>query len=172
MIRKGHVILITLLTMTVWYCDAQTPLEINFPDSSTLTVNKIKLTENMNISNILNLFGKPTRILEYRNSEKSFFYDNDGFIIMTQDSIMKGLGINYNWDGDKKFPEKTFTGVLTMGEVNISKETKKENIDKLKAIGFVCPVDIMCASKSKFAKIKCMVAFKSNLMTQLVFLFK
>jgi hypothetical protein len=41
------------------------------------------------------------------------------------------LGFNYNWDGDKNFPNTTFTGKLTIGktilDVNSTKEFMKSN---------------------------------------------
>lgn len=165
-----HLILTCLLTITIWFCNAQTMPEINYSDSSTLLVNKIKLFKDMDIHVILKNLGEPTRILPGRNTEKTYYYDNDGFILMAQDSLLKGIGINYNWDGDKKFPEKSFTGSLKIGGQNISKETKKENIDAIKTIGFICPIDILCVSKSKTAKVKCTVAFGSDLVTQLIFI--
>lgn len=162
--------LITLLTISMFYCKGQINCEINYSDSSTLTINKIKLQEKMNDQDFLKIFGKPTRVVEYRNTEKGYYYDNDGFVVFSKNSFVTMIGVNFNWDGDKKFPEKAFTGSLKIGELTINKETKKGDIDTLKAIGYDCPMDILCGSKSRNAKIKSIIGFKSTLLSQVAFM--
>jgi len=153
-------------------CHAQNTIEINYSDTSTLFLNKLLLNDNVNIQDITKTIGEPGKIVDYPNNEKSYFYENIGFVIFTKDQKVKGIGINYNWDGDKKFPEKSFIGNLKLGELPVSKATKKEDLPGIKSIPFACPIDIICASKSRRAKVQCSVAFKDNSITQIVFLLK
>lgn len=154
------------------FCNAQNTIEINYSDSSTLILNKLQLNDNMNIQDITNTIGEPSKTVDYPNDEKSYFYENIGFVIFTKNQKVKGIGINYNWDGDKKFPEKSFTGNAKLGELPISKATKKEDLLSIKSTPFACPIDIICATKKRNAKIQCTVAFKDNSLTQVAFILK
>ena len=88
---------------------------------------------------------------------------------MTKGGKVQGLGINFNWDGDDKFPETTFSGQLKLGEAEIKQDTKREVIEEIQVIEFTCPIPSMCATKDRNAKIKCSVAFMDEKITQLVF---
>ena len=166
-------IFFTILAIAITgFCNAQNIIEINYSDTSTLFLNKLLLNDNMNIQDITNTVGEPSKIVDYPNDEKSYFYENIGFVIFTKNQKVKGIGINYNWDGDKKFPEKSFIGNVKLGELPISKATKKEDLLSIKSIPFGCPIDILCASKKRNAKIQCSVAFKDNSLTQIAFILK
>jgi hypothetical protein len=154
------------------FCNAQNTIEINYSDTSTLLLNKLVLNDNMNIQDITSTIGEPGKIVDYPNGEKSYFYENTGFVIFTKNKKVKGIGINYNWDGDKKFPEKSFTGNVKLGELPISKTTKKEDLLSIKSTPFGCPINILCVSQKRNAKIQCSVAFKDNSLTQIVFVLK
>jgi hypothetical protein len=166
-------ILFTIFAIAITgFCNAQTPVEINYSDTSTLFLNKLQLNDSMDIQHITNIIGEPGKIVDYPNAEKSYVYENSGFVIFTKNKKVKGIGINYNWDGDKKFPEKSFTGNAKVGELSISKTTTKEDLLSIKSTPFACPMDIFCASKKRNAKIQCSVGFKDKALTQIVFMLK
>ena len=108
--------------------------------------------------------------MDYSSGEVSYFYDEVGIVFFTKESLVKGLGINYNWDGDEKFPEQAFTGSLKLGEVDINKNTNSETIAGIKGIEFICPIPIMCASKDREVTTNCLVAFTENVITQVAFI--
>ncbi len=153
-------------------CKAQNSVEIKYTESSTLLLNKVSLNYSVNIEDIINAIGKPDRVVDYKNIEKNYFYDSLGIIILTKDGKLKGLGINYNWDGDKKFPEKSFTGSLKIGELSVSKNTIREEIAAIKSLEFVCPIESICASNNKEVDVRCVISFTDKLITQIVFLLK
>jgi hypothetical protein len=162
--------LFILLVSISCFCSAQKKVEINFSDSSTLILNEIVLTKNSDVRDIIANIGEPSKIVGNPNGERDFFYEEYGLLLITKDTLLTGLGINFNWDGDRKFPITSFTGRLKIGELSISKETKREEISSIKLIGFGCPIDILCASKSRKARVKCTLGFDSGSLSQIVFL--
>ena len=152
------------------FCNAQNSVEINYSDSSTLLFNNVHLTKNINIQDISKSIGEPSKIVDNKKGEISHFYDDLGLVLVVKENVVAAVGINYNWDGDKKYPEKSFTGNLKIGEFLVSKETNQEDISAIKTIEFLCPIKLICASKSRTAKIRCTIAFEENLITQVVFL--
>ncbi|MEO5967612.1 MAG: hypothetical protein ABIP68_01720 [Ferruginibacter sp.] len=167
-----RILLIISIVAVVNISQAQNSVEIKYTDSSLLHLDKILLTNTTNIEDIFAAIGKADRVVDYKNIEKNYFYDSLGMIILTKDGKIKGLGINYNWDGDKKFPEKSFTGNLKIGELSISKNTKKDDIAAIKSLEFVCPIESICASKNREANVNSVISFTDNNITQIVFLIK
>lgn len=155
------------------FCTAQTSSEIKYADSSSLFINGLLLNNATTFKKITEKLGEPDKKVDYPNSQSSYFYEDKGLLIMVKDSTVKGIGVNFNWDGDKKFPQKTYTGTLAIGELSITRDTKIENIIALKKIEMGCPMSILCASKSRAAKVQCTVAFDENkLLTQIIFVLK
>lgn len=166
-------ILFTIFAIAITgFCKAQTSIEINYADTSKLFLNKLLLNDNMDVQDITKTIGEPGKIVDYPNTEKSYIYEESGFVIFTKNNKVKGIGINYNWDGDKKFPEKSFTGSAKVGELSISKATTKEDLLSIKSTPFACPMDIFCASKDRKSKIQSSVGFKDKALTQIVFMLK
>lgn len=158
------------MTIVSNFSFAQNSVEINYSDSSTLSFNNLPVTKNISIQDITKSIGEPSRIIDYKKGEISHFYDSLGLVFVVKENLVVAVGINYNWDGDKKYPEKSFTGNLKIGEFSVSKETKQEDISTIKTIEFLCPIELICASKSRTAKIRCTIAFEENRITQVVFL--
>ena len=169
MTAKKNIVLI--LFVSIWFfCNAQKKIEINYSDSSTLILNELVLTKSSDVRNIIAKIGEASKIIGYPNGERNFFYEEYGLLLMTKDTLLTGLGINFNWYGNKKFPMTSFIGGLKIGELEISKKTRREEISSVKLIEFGCPMDILCASKSKTSKVSCTLAFNSETLTQIVFL--
>jgi hypothetical protein len=167
--NKKNIALIIILSIP-FFCNAQKKIDISYSDSSTLILNEILFTKNTDVRDIIANIGEASKIIGYPNGERNFFYEEYGILLMTKDTLLTGLGVNFNWDGDIKFPITSFTGNLKIGELTVSKKTKSEEIQAIRLIKFGCPIDILCASKSKASKIKCTMAFNSNSLTQIVFL--
>ena len=164
--------ILTLFICISFFCNAQKIVEVNYSDSSTLVLNGILLTKNTDVRNVIKNIGDASKIVGYPNGERNFFYEEYGLLLMTKDTVLTGLGINFNWDGDKKFPITSYTGHLEIGKLKIDKKTKREEINSIKPIEFGCPMDILCASKSRTSSVRCTIAFKSDSLTQIVFLLK
>jgi hypothetical protein len=151
---------------------AKSKVEISYNSSAELTINNIQIDNGTDLNKLIGVLGEPNRTEEYANGEKSYFYDEVGMVFMTKDGLVKGVGVNFNWDGDKKFPEQSFRGTLKLAETTINKESNSETISGIQGIEFICPIPIMCGSKDRDAKINCTMAFKDGKITQVVFLIK
>ncbi|QNR25122.1 DUF7738 domain-containing protein [Croceimicrobium hydrocarbonivorans] len=162
--------LIALIALTSNFVMAQSDTKIRYTASAELFINDTPLDGQTKLKELIANLGEPSKKVDYPNGETSYFYEEIGIVFFTKDGIVKGLGINFNWDGDEKFPEKTFTGTLNLGDSEIEKETKSESIAAIKSIEFICPIPIMCASKDREAKINCAVAFKDEKLTQVAFI--
>lgn len=169
MTPKKSIFIIALVTL-INFCNAQNAIKVNYVDSTTLQLNGISLTNKTTIQDVTKVIGESGKVVEYSNGDKRYFYETDGMVVFTQGGIVKGIGINYKWDGDKQFPEKSFAGSLTIGELAITKDTKQDAITNIKTILFYCPASVLCASNTHTAPVKSMVAFKGGSLTQVVFL--
>lgn len=162
--------LIALIALTSNIAMGQSDTKIRYTASAELFINDTPLNGQTELKKLIANLGDPSKKVDYPSGETSYFYEEIGIVFFTRDGIVKGLGINFNWDGDEKFPEKTFTGTLNFGDSEIEKDTKSESIAAIKSIEFICPIPIMCASKDREATINCTVAFKDEKLTQVVFI--
>ncbi|SFT35282.1 hypothetical protein SAMN05216474_0052 [Lishizhenia tianjinensis] len=145
-------------------------LNIDYTSSPSLTIKGLNLTSKTTIKEVTKELGDATEIKEHANGEKAYFYETSGIVFFTNKNKITGLGINFNTDGDEKFPTTSFTGTLTLGEVNIFKETVSADIAGIENIEFICPFPAMCATKDRSLNIVCTAAFKDEQLTQVVFL--
>lgn len=147
-------------------------LNINYSGSAKLTVNEIPLDGKTKIEDLITKIGQPSQKKDYQYGETSYVYDEIGVVFSIKSGLVKGLAINFNWDGDKKFPEKSFIGTLKIGERAITKETDNKSLLTIKSIEFLCPISIMCVSKDKNAPINCVAGFNEDKLTQIGFIIK
>ncbi len=144
-------------------------IQITLADINTLLINGISVNE-LNEEKIEKLLGEPSKIEESGN-DKDYFYEDFGVTISLQNQEIKALGINYNWDGDKKIPQTSFTGNLVFGGEKISINTERETFSNSKIIAMSCIAEIICTSTNKESKIRIIAGFKDNKITQIIFLF-
>jgi hypothetical protein len=114
--------------------------------------------------------GLPSGKKDYPNGETSIFYESLGIVFSVQENFVKGLGITFNTDGDKKFPATSLHGILTIGEVEITKASKQETFRSLSTPKFTCPFELLCASENREAATKSLAGFKDGVVTQVTFL--
>jgi hypothetical protein len=159
-------VLFTNLGMT------QTPLSIYFSASSEILVNEKPLTKKTKVKDLVKLLGEPTRKIIYPSGETSYFYEQLGVVFFTMKGHIKGLGVNYNWDGDEKFTETSFRGNLHIGELKIHEEILNKSINRIENIAFVCPIPSLCASRDRDSEVHCIVGFKDGKLTQVAFMMR
>jgi hypothetical protein len=161
------------LTVAVNHAAAQSPeIEIQYTESEKLMINDISITKKTKVEEMEELLGNPSRSKDYPSGETSYFYDETGLVFFSVDGKINGLGINFNWDGDDKFPEQSFTGSLSLAGTTIDIDTKSEAIAGIKTVEFICPIPMLCASSNRKADINCTAAFKDESLTQVVFLLR
>lgn len=149
---------------------AQTDVTIEYNAQSQLVVNAVTVTNATTASDLTAVVGEASRTEVSSNGETGYFYDAVGFMFIVKDGKVSGLGINFNWDGDVKFPKTSYTGSLLLGELSITKETTHAEIAGIQNVSFACPIPLMCASTDKTAAVKCMVSFLEGKISQVVYL--
>jgi hypothetical protein len=166
-------LLFSFIVLTTSFAFGQkSSIEILYSDSAELIINQKSISGETTVEELVKMMGKANEVKEHPNEEKSYFYSELGIVFFTRNGLVKGLGVNFNWDGDKKFPKQTYTGSLKLGDTDINKKSKNEAIAGIKTIQFICPFPSMCASKNRQAKVRCTAAFKDEQLTQVVFLIK
>lgn len=163
--------IVVLFFASIYPAEAQHSLAIMLdPQTEKVSVDDLMLDSNVTQEAILKTMGKPSKTVDHPSGEVSLFYETAGIVFFTMDNKVKGLGINFNSDGDKKFPATSLNGKLTIGETEITKESKQEDLLKIEEIEFVCPFALLCASSNRDSKTRTTVSFKDGTLTQLVFL--
>ncbi|MCB9245634.1 MAG: hypothetical protein H6606_04320 [Flavobacteriales bacterium] len=145
-------------------------IEVN--SKFNLTVEDVKLKSGTKAEALLEVFGEPDRTKESSKGEITYLYDSLGFMFVSDNDVVRVLGINFNWDGDTKFPEKSFTGTLKLGEQVVVAESIPDNFAENKSIAFACPIPLMCASKDRSASLMITSAFKDGVLSQVLILIK
>ncbi len=168
-VKLALVAIVILIALTSNLAIGQTAPKTRFTENYELFVNETSLDSKTKEKELVAFMGEPSKKVDYPSGEISYFYEEMGLVFFSKDGNVKGLGVNFNWDGDEKFPEKTFSGTLSLGEVEINKETKSKGFSANQTVAFDCPFPLMCFSKDREAKIKCTAAFKETNLTQVVF---
>jgi hypothetical protein len=150
---------------------AQTDVLIEYTAESQLSVNSFTVTSSTTPEELKAVLGTPSREEVSTGGETGYFYDDVGLIFSSKHGKVIGLGVNYNWDGDVKFPKTSYTGTMSLGELSITKETNSTEIGNIQNVSFSCPIPLMCVSTDKTAAIKCAVAFNASKLSQIVFIF-
>lgn len=144
-------------------------LELHFSLEGGLVLNGLQLSDKAGASELTKRLGAPTREKARPRGEVSHYHDQQGLVLWTVDGELAGVGLNFNWDGDDKFPETSFTGSLTVGDLQVGRETTLTQFQSLKEASVSCLGDSMCAGKSGSTKF--LVGFEKNVITQVSFLF-
>lgn len=158
--------LIIVFTSNAKAQDSLTNWELN--SKSVFTLNNTKLTAKTTYKSILATIGQANSEKTYPSGEVWYQYDSLGFSIATVDGKIRQIGFNFNWDGDKKYPEKSFDGTLKIGDYILTARTTDKDLLKIDGVVFICPIPIICATPNKKAKIKSMAAFEEGLITQIL----
>ncbi len=135
-----------------------------------LSVSGQPLTHETTSDELIQRVGQPSRTVANRGDEVSYFYDDAGMVFFVSDGRVGGVGFNFNWDGDERFPSKAFTGTLSLGERAVSIDTTREDVDAIQEVGFTCPAPVICASEDRNARVKVTVGFKDGKLTQVFFI--
>jgi hypothetical protein len=165
---KGKIIgIVVLIFCFTQMCLSQSEtIQVEYTKTAKLTINELSLNTKTKVEELTKILGEPSKTADYPNGETSYFYEDQGIVFFTKGGLVKVLGINFNWDGDEKFPQKSFAGSLTIGELSITADTESDAIAEIESIAFVCPMPSMCASEDRSARINCMVGFKNERLSQ------
>lgn len=173
-ILKGFLILFAFQFMLVSSpVNAQSKrFQVVYTNTEQLMIDEVILTNTFTLSQLISHFGKADSIADYPKGEKILFYNHVGIMFSLKDTMLKGMGINFNWDGDKKFPKQSFTGTLKIKDIAINKETNIRQFESDDMPDFDCPIPIMCGTEIENSIWQCMVGFENDKITQLLFIVK
>lgn len=163
------IVLLLLITFSTSLF-AQDKPSIEFNSKSELLVNGQLVNNQTSFTKIVELLGKPELIKEHKSGKKTYAYSQTGIAFSTFNDKLSMLGFNYNWDGDKNFPNTSFTGKLTFGKIVLDKETTKEFMKSIDFVKFELAFMELYIGKALNSAI--MVGFKNDKITQIGFEFK
>ena len=150
---------------------AQTNLEVEFTKDKEVVINKIKLNAKTSLEDIKKILGTPIIYKNYRSGKINYHYKELGISFHTIKDKLIFIGLNFNWDGDKNFPETTYTGTFKVDDLSIDKNSDNTIIEKIKIVDIKCIVPNLCMSNPKEESTPIVIGFKDNLVTQIGFEF-
>jgi hypothetical protein len=143
-------------------------LSIALDAKGELVLNDVTVFAKGSAGKLAERIGPPTREKAHKRGETSLYHDRDGFVLWAVDGEVKGVGVNFNWDGDEKFPEASFPGNLVLGALKVGRTTTPAQFESLPGYSVKCQAGAMCAGKSE--SVKFLAAFDKGVITQLSFL--
>ncbi len=166
---KKFILLLLIAFSTSFYAQENTRVEFN--KNSELMINASLINNETTFTKFVEIVGgQPELIKESKNGVKTYFYSKNGLVFKTNKDKLTMIGFNYNWDGDKSFPNTSFTGVVVIGTVQLDTNTTKEFMKKNEFLTFDNLFLDLFAAKSKNTVI--MVGYKNDKITQLGFEFQ
>lgn len=146
-------------------------LKLQFNEESELKLNELVLNNKTTFESIITQLGEPVLKKESKSGVKLYIYKDLGIALKTYNDKLTMIGANFNWDGDKNFPEKSFSGDFYIGSTKITKESTKAFFDTVSFLTFDKLMMEMYAAKTDENVI--MLAFNSDgFVTQIGFEFK
>ena len=159
-------LVLLLLCFSANLCLGQKDITVIYNHDYSVTINGISIDKSTTYQEMVELLGEPEVYKEYRTGKTNYHYKELGLVIHTVDGKLLTLAFNFNWDGDKNFPNSTFIGGLTIGDKEIDKNTTADIVDELKSLGIECYIPRMCMNNPKTVKNPIILGFKDDLITQ------
>ena len=152
---------------------AQNDVKIEFVNETNVTLNNLKIDKSTTFEEIQEILGEPKIYKEYVTGKVNYHYADNGITLQTVNGKLLLLGFNYNWDGDKTFPESTFTGKLIIDGIQFDKNSNQNKLDDIKNTEFmeVMPGFIISKPKTDKKNILTILGFKNDKVTQIGFEF-
>jgi hypothetical protein len=149
--------------------DVKKRLEFQFSPAGELALDGVRLSDKAGAGELTKRLGPATREKKRPSGEVSHYHDQQGLVFWTKDGELLGVGMNFNWDGDNKFPETSFTGNLTLRGLQVDRSTTMVQFKATKGDPVSCLGDSMCAGQSGGTKF--VAGFEKDVITQVSFLF-
>lgn len=165
---KKLILLLLITFSTSIYAQDALRFEIN--KNSEFRINGNIVNNQTTFAKVVELLGQPELNKESKAGVKTYTYAKYGITFKVYNDKLTMIGFNYNWDGDKSFPNTTFTGVLAVGNVQLDTNTNKDFMKKNDFLTFDNLFLDVFAAKTKDTMI--MVGFKNDKITQIGFEFK
>lgn len=159
-------LLILAICSTFSLCSAQTETKIEYHADNTVRLNGNTIHAGTSYDELVGMLGEPIIYKEYPTGKTTYHFKDRGVALSTVNGKLLRLGVNYNWDGDKNFPESTFDGLLTIGSTTINKHTTSSIIEQLSDLKIKCIIPDMCMNNPKTVNNPIMLGFQNEMITQ------
>ncbi|WP_308993725.1 hypothetical protein QLS71_015175 [Mariniflexile litorale] len=158
---------ILLFSLSTIICFGQESIEVVYNQDYSVKLNGVSVNNETTYQEIVEALGEPEIYKEHPTGKINYRYPDLGLVFHTVNGKLLTLAFNFNWDGDKNFPNKTFEGVLKIGETVINKVTRESIINELVSFEIKCIMPGMCMNNPKEIKNPILLGFKDDLITQL-----
>ncbi|MEM9364221.1 MAG: hypothetical protein AAGA43_16385 [Bacteroidota bacterium] len=147
-------------------CFGQETIEVVYTEDYTVTLNGTPIDNSTTYQSIVEMLGEPEIYKEYPTGKTNYRYSDLGLVFHTVDGNLLTLAFNFNWDGDKNFPNTSFEGILKIGESIIDTKTTESIVDDLERFEIKCLMAGMCMNNPRKIKNPFLLGFKDDLITQ------
>jgi hypothetical protein len=145
---------------------------LQFTADKEVLLNDQMLDSKTTLKEIKAVLGEPMIYKEYTATEKvNYHYPELGLTVHTVKDKLLFIGANLNWDGDKNFPETSYTGALSIDGVKIDTESTDAFLNEITAIEIECPFPSLCMTNPRKDRIAIIIGFKESIVTQVGFEF-
>ncbi|GGG10609.1 hypothetical protein GCM10011344_09090 [Dokdonia pacifica] len=163
-------LIITLFTVSL--VSAQNTPEIIFNENKEVILNGEKIDKTSDLEKVTSLLGEPVLYKEYPTGKMTYHYTDLGIAMHFYKDNLIFIGANFNWDGDKTFPETTYTGKLSIDSIEFDMNTTNEILSEIKVIDLVSLMPGMYMTDPNKEKTIVVVGFKDEKLTQIGFQFQ
>jgi len=167
--KNRIIIIIALAFLNV--ISAQTVVDMEFTKDKVVIINGKALGPNTSFDEVKEILGTPVVYKSYPTGKTNYHYEELGISLHTVDDKLLFIGLNFNWDGDKTFPQTPYTGTFKFGDITIDKTSDNSLIDKIEMVKLISVMPGLYMSNPKEESTPVIIGFKDNLVTQIGFEF-
>ena len=150
---------------------AQEKTKINFNEKKEVIINGEKIDKKTDLSKIKSILGEPEVYKEYPTGKINYHYPKLGISVHLVKDKLLFIGANFNWDGDKNFPETSYSGEFIIDNVSFNISSTESKLSEIKIVDIKCIMAGMCMTNPKEEPTSIIVGFKENKLTQIGFEF-
>jgi hypothetical protein len=169
--KKAIILLVTLLSVNLCFTQEK-EVHITYTNKKEVILNGNKINKKTTIKAIKENLGTPILYKEYPSGKVKYHYPDLGISVEFTNDKLSFIGANFNWDGDKAFPETTFVGLLEIGSIKFDKNSNNSTLSEVKIVEIKCLFPSMCMTDPNKEKNSIIIGFKDNKLTQIGFGFK
>lgn len=169
--KKIVFILICFCFSTIVF--SQNEVTIELTKQKKVLLNSTEINNNTTFAEVKKMLGEPEIYKEYLSGKVNYHYKENGISVHTINDKLLFIGVNYNWDGDKTFPESAFLGNLKIDGISFTKESKETVLKEIKNLEFfsVMPGLYMLKPNTDKKGTIAIIGIKDTLVTQVGFEF-
>lgn len=166
---KNIILVIAFAFSLAAFSQETTTIVLN--ETSQLQINGTTVNRETSFNQIKNLLGEPTLVKDYKNGKIKYQYPEQGLTLDIYNDKLSMIGANFNWDGDKNFPETSYNGQFMIGKIVVNKNTTENLMKRISFLRFEHLLSGLYAGNTENNSALVLVGFKENKITQIGFEF-